>query len=95
MVDGNFEIRPAQMLQNHFKLFDYFTMIDGNFEIRPAQMLQIYSKSIDYFTMVEENFEIGAAQMLQIASNCLIISPWLMEILKYDLLKCPKSLQIV
>jgi len=58
-------------------------------------MLQIYSKLIDYFTMVKENFEIGAAQMLKIGLYYLIISPWLMEILKYDLLKCPKSLQIV
>ena len=46
MVDGNFEIRPAQMLQNHFKLFDYFTIIDGNFEICAAQMLQIAPNSL-------------------------------------------------
>ena len=50
-------------------------------------------KLFDHFTIVDGNFEIRPAQMIQITSNCLIISPWLMEILKYDLLKCSKSLQ--
>ena len=47
------------------------------------------------FTIVEENFEISAAQMLQIAPNSLIVLLWLMEIFKYDLVKCTKSLRIV
>ena len=40
MIDGNFEICTAQMLQIDSKLLDSFTIVEENFDIGAAQMLR-------------------------------------------------------